>query len=186
MKIIFGLGNPGKKYEKTKHNIGFAVVDELAKELGVSFNQTKFKSIYAEGRIGREKIILIKPQTMMNLSGEAVQPWLNFYKLDAEDFLVIYDDMDLEVGKIRLRLQGGSGGHNGIKSIIQHLGGPKFNRLRVGIGRPYPKQGVISHVLSSFAKEEVTDMEDAVRESIDAIKYWADDHTFQETMNQFN
>lgn len=186
MKLIFGLGNPGDKYKNTKHNVGFVVLDHLAKSLGLKFNQTKFKSLYAEGRIGTEKIILVKPQTFMNLSGESVQPWLDFYKMSPEDFLIIYDDMDMNVGKIRLRLKGGSGGHNGIKSIIEQLGGKEFNRLRVGIGRPYQEQSVISHVLSQFPKEEVNNVEDAVRDSTDAIKYWAKNHTFQETMNQFN
>lgn len=186
MKLIFGLGNPGTKYQTTKHNIGFIVVDQLAKALGITFNQTKFKSLYAEGRIGTEKIILVKAQTFMNLSGESVQPWMDFYKLELEDLLIVYDDMDLDVGKIRLRLKGGSGGHNGIKSIIQHLGGQEFNRIKVGIGRPYPEQSVISHVLSQFRKEDVVNIENAVYDSVDAIKYWASDHTFQETMNQFN
>lgn len=186
MKIIFGLGNPGDKYRTTKHNIGFMVVDELAKSLDLTFNQTKFKSLYAEGRIGTEKVIIVKPQTFMNLSGESVQPWLDFYRLEKEDMLVIYDDMDLEVGKIRLRLKGGSGGHNGIKSIIQHVGGQVFNRIRVGIGRPYPTQSVVSHVLSQFAKDDVNAVEDSVHASVDAIKYWASNHTFHETMNQFN
>lgn len=186
MKLIIGLGNPGDKYKNTKHNIGFIVADQLAQSLGLTFNQTKFKSLYAEGRIGTEKIIIVKPQTFMNLSGESVQPWLDFYKLEPEDILVIYDDMDLEVGQIRLRLKGGSGGHNGIKSMIQHLGGQTFNRIRVGIGRPYPKQSVVSHVLSQFAKEDENAAANGVHESVEAIKYWASGHTFEETMNQFN
>lgn len=186
MKLIFGLGNPGGKYQNTKHNIGFITVDYLAKHLGLTFNQTKFKSVYAEGRIGTEKVILIKPQTYMNLSGEAVQPWLDFCKLDGEDIVIIYDDMDLEVGKIRLRKKGGHGGHNGMKSIINHLGTKEFNRIRVGIGRPFPAQTVVSHVLSQFPKDEVPLMEEAVYKSVDAIKYWAEGHTFEDTMNQFN
>lgn len=186
MKLIFGLGNPGAKYQTTKHNIGFMVVDQLAKNLNLTFNQTKFKSLYAEGRLGDEKIILIKPQTYMNLSGEAVQPWMDFYKLTKEDIIIIYDDMDLEVGKIRLRLKGGAGGHNGVKSIIQHLGEPNFNRIRIGVGRPYPGQEVVAHVLSSFRKEDADKIEDAIYQSVDAIKYWTQNHTFQETMNQFN
>lgn len=186
MKLIIGLGNPGKKYQTHKHNIGFMVVDELASDLGLSFNQTKFKSLYAQGQLGNEKIILIKPQTFMNLSGEAVQAWLDFYKLSKEDLLIIYDDMDLEVGQIRLRLKGGSGGHNGIKSIIQHLGDPIFNRIRIGVGRPYPGQSVVSHVLSSFRKEDEQAIEDGIYQSVDAIKYWIPAHTFQETMNEFN
>lgn len=186
MKLIIGLGNPGDKYRKTKHNAGFMVVDQLAKSLGLTFSQTKFKSLYAEGRIGTEKVIIVKPQTFMNLSGEAVQPWMDFYKLDLEDLVIIYDDLDLEAGNIRLRLKGGSGGHNGIKSLIQHLGGPDFNRIRVGIGQPYPKQTVVSHVLSQFAKEDEAAIAEAIHESVDAIQYWANGHTFEETMSQFN
>lgn len=186
MKIVFGLGNPGKKYEKSKHNIGFIAIDELAQNLGLTFNQTKFKSVYAEGRIGTEKIILVKPQTFMNLSGEAVQPWIDYYNFSAEDIVVIYDDMDLPIGKIRLRTKGGHGGHNGMKSIIKQLGTKEFNRIRVGIGRPLPEQTVISHVLSRFQKETVPDMKDAVQEVVAAVKHWANDHTFQETMNDYN
>jgi len=186
MKIVFGLGNPGKKYEKSKHNIGFIAIDELAQNLGLTFNQTKFKSVYAEGRIGTEKIILVKPQTFMNLSGEAVQPWIDYYNFSAEDIVVIYDDMDLPIGKIRLRTKGGHGGHNGMKSIIKQLGTKEFNRIRVGIGRPIPEQTVISHVLSRFKKETVPEMKEAVQQVSAAIKHWGNDHTFQETMNDYN
>lgn len=186
MKLVIGLGNPGKKYDRTKHNIGFIAVDQLAQNLGLSFNKTKFKSVYAEGNIGTEKVVLIKPQTFMNLSGESVQPWVDYYNLTEEDIVVIYDDMDLPVGKIRLRVKGGSGGHNGMKSIIQHLGTKEFNRIRVGVGRPLPQQSVTSHVLSRFLKETVEEMEMSVQTIVDAIKHWANDHTFQETMNEFN
>lgn len=186
MKLIFGLGNPGRKYENTKHNIGFMSVDVIAKALGLTFSKTKFKSLYAEGRMGTEKVILIKPQTYMNLSGESVQPWMDFYKLENEDMVVIYDDLDLPVGKIRLRGQGGSGGHNGMKSIIQHLNTKEFNRIRVGIGRPRPGQDVISHVLNPFLKEDTEEMHSALYAIEDAVKYWANDHTFQETMTEFN
>ncbi|HLR91720.1 MAG TPA: aminoacyl-tRNA hydrolase [Atopostipes sp.] len=186
MKLIFGLGNPGTKYQNTKHNIGFIAVDRIAENLGLTFNQTKFKSLYAEGRIGTEKIVLIKPQTFMNLSGESVQPWMDYYNLTGEDIVIIYDDMDLPVGKIRLRAKGGHGGHNGMKSIIQHLGTKEFNRIRVGVGRPSPRQTVVSHVLSRFPTEEIDDMKEAVQAVEDAIKHWGHDHTFLETMNEFN
>lgn len=186
MKLVFGLGNPGKKYDNTKHNIGFIAVDQIARNLGLSFNKTRFKSVYAEGNIGSEKIILIKPQTFMNLSGESVQPWVDYYDLTEDDIVVIYDDMDLAVGKIRLRMKGGSGGHNGMKSIIEQLGTKEFNRIRVGVGRPLPQQSVISHVLTRFPKELIEDMEISVQTIVDAIKHWANNHTFQETMNEFN
>lgn len=186
VKLIVGLGNPGKQYETTKHNIGFLTLDALAANLGLSFNKTKFKSIYAEGNIGTEKVILVKPQTFMNLSGESVRPWMDYFDLTEEDVVIIYDDMDLPVGKIRLRQQGGHGGHNGVKSLIQHMGTQNFNRIRVGVGRPFPSQDVISHVLSPFSKDTVDDMKNSIHESVDAIKYWVNDKTFLETMNEFN
>lgn len=186
VKLIVGLGNPGKQYETTKHNIGFLVLDALAANLGLSFNKTKFKSIYAEGNIGTEKVILVKPQTFMNLSGESVRPWMDYFDLTEEDVVIIYDDMDLPVGKIRLRMQGGHGGHNGVKSLIQHMGTKNFNRIRVGVGRPFPSQDVVSHVLSPFSKDTVDDMKSSIHESVDAIKYWVNDKTFLETMNEFN
>lgn len=186
VKLIVGLGNPGKQYETTKHNIGFLVLDALAANLGLSFNKTKFKSIYAEGNIGTEKVILVKPQTFMNLSGESVRPWMDYFDLTEEDVVIIYDDMDLPVGKIRLRIQGGHGGHNGVKSLIQHMGTKNFNRIRVGVGRPFPSQDVVSHVLSPFSKDTVDDMKSSIHESVDAIKYWVNDKTFLETMNEFN
>lgn len=186
MKLIVGLGNPGKKYEKTKHNIGFLALDAIAANLGLTFGKTKFKSVYAEGNIGTEKVILIKPQTFMNLSGESVRPWMDFYNLTEDDIVIIYDDMDLPVGKIRLRLQGGHGGHNGVKSLIQHIGSKNFNRIRVGVGCPFPGQDVVSHVLSQFPKDTIDDMKIAVQTIVDAIKHWANGHTFVETMNEFN
>ena len=186
VKLIVGLGNPGKQYETSKHNIGFLVLDALAANLGLSFNKTKFKSIYAEGNIGTEKVILVKPQTFMNLSGESVRPWMDYFDLTEEDVVIIYDDMDLPVGKIRLRIQGGHGGHNGVKSLIQHMGTKNFNRIRVGVGRPFPSQDVVSHVLSPFSKDTVDDMKSSIHESVDAIKYWVNDKTFLETMNEFN
>lgn len=186
MKLIIGLGNPGKKYEKTKHNIGFLALDEIARKHGMAFSKTKFNSIYAKGNIGTEKVVLIKPQTYMNLSGESVRPWVDFYNLTVEDIVVIYDDMDLNPGKIRLRLQGGHGGHNGMKSLIQHLGTKTFNRVRVGIGRPYPQQDVVSHVLSQFSKDTVDDMRNALNKIEEAVTYWVNGHTYEETMSAYN
>lgn len=186
MKLIVGLGNPGNQYTKTKHNIGFMSVDNIAQKLSLTFNQTKFKSLYTEGRMGTEKFILIKPQTYMNLSGEAVQAWVDFYKLSGADIVVIYDDMDLPIGKVRLRAKGGHGGHNGVKSIIQHLGTKEFNRVRVGIGRPFVGQDVTSHVLSQFPKKNLEEIDTALYQIEDAINYWLDEHTFLETMNEFN
>jgi len=186
MKLIIGLGNPGKKYQYSKHNIGFEAVDEVAFQMGITFNKSKFESVYAEGRVGTEKIVLIKPQTYMNLSGRSVRPWMNYYNLTEEDIVVIYDDMDLPPGKIRLRQKGSSGGHNGIKSIIQYLGTKEFNRIKVGVGRPRPGQDVISNVLSGFAKEDMEAVNESIQLVSDAIEYWSQDHSFQNTMSQFN
>ncbi|WP_080147104.1 aminoacyl-tRNA hydrolase [Marinilactibacillus piezotolerans] len=186
MKLVIGLGNPGAKYRETKHNIGFIVLDELAFQLGWAFNKSKFDSVYAEGRIGTEKVLLIKPQTFMNDSGRSVRPWMDYYELTEEDIVVIYDDMDLPTGKIRLRTKGGAGGHNGIKSIIQHIGTKTFNRIRVGVGRPYEGQSVISHVLNGFDKSVHEEMLAAVKQSADAVKYWSEGQTFQDTMTKYN
>ena len=186
MKLVFGLGNPGNKYKNTKHNIGFMAVDEIAQNFGLTFNQTKFKSLYAEGHIGDEKVFLIKPQTFMNLSGESIQPWVDYYDLTGKDIVIIYDDMDLPVGKIRLRVQGSAGGHNGIKSIIGQLGTKEFNRIRVGIGRPMSGQSVISHVLSQFPAKQTEKINKSLIKVESAVYYWINSHTFQETMNGFN
>ncbi len=187
MKLIFGLGNPGDKYRSTKHNIGFITVDELAFQMGIAFNKSQFNSAYAEGRIGTEKVLLIKPLTFMNKSGESVRPWVDYYDLDEEnDIVVIYDDMDLAVGKVRLRLKGGHGGHNGMRSIIKHLGTKEFNRIKIGIGRPREEQSVVSHVISKFPKEEHEDMLSAVKLANDALMAWAEGMPFQEVMSKFN
>lgn len=186
MKLIFGLGNPGGKYAKTKHNIGFITLDEIAYQKGWAFNRTNFESVYAEGIIGTEKVFLIKPQTYMNDSGRAVRQWLDYYDLNEEDILVIYDDMDLPAGKIRLRQKGGAGGHNGIKDIINHTGTKHFNRMRMGVGRPFENQSVVSHVLSPFHKSDHENMLMAVKKAADATVYWAEGHTYMDTMTQFN
>ena len=133
MKLIVGLGNPGKQYEGTRHNVGFAVIDEIAERLHMSLDQAKFKGIYGMGHVEGEKIFLLKPLTYMNLSGESIGALMDYYQIDIEELLVIYDDLDLPVGRIRLRQRGSAGGHNGVKSTISHVGSQEFNRIRVGI-----------------------------------------------------
>lgn len=133
MKWIVGLGNPGPQYEKTRHNVGFMALDALASRHNIQINQSKCKALIGEGHIGGVKTVLIKPMTYMNLSGESLRAYMDYYKADMEDLIVVYDDLDTEVGKIRLRYQGSAGGHNGIKSIIQHTGTQSFNRIRMGI-----------------------------------------------------
>lgn len=186
MKMIVGLGNPGAKYTETKHNIGFLTVEEFAWQHGLAFNKAKFESVYAEGFVGTEKVLLIKPQTYMNDSGRAVRPLMDYFNVEPDDLVVIHDDLDLSPGTVRLRQKGGSGGHNGIKSLIEYLGTKDFNRIRIGIGRPYPNQTVIQHVLSNFPKDVQPDMEIAVKTASDALTYWVEGHTFPDTMSHYN
>lgn len=186
MKLIVGLGNPGAKYQTTKHNVGFMTVDEIAVQEQVRFNQEEFSAVTTSFFCGSEKVILVKPQTFMNDSGRAVRPLMDYYRIDLSDLVVIYDDMDLEIGRLRLRAKGSAGGHNGIKSLIQHLGTSEFARIRIGIGRPLAGQTVIAHVLSSFAKKDHEAMHQAVKKAADAALFWAAGHSFVDTMNQFN
>lgn len=174
-RLIVGLGNPGAKYERTRHNIGFEVIDALAKSFpGVSMAENKrFQGVAGEFRSGGERIVLLKPTTYMNKSGQSVRAVLDWYKLEATEVLVVYDDMDLPTGRLRMRLSGGAGGHNGMKSIISHLGTKEFPRLRVGIGAT-DKSGdrdgaVVSHVLGRFAPEDRKIVDAVIPMSVDAI-----------------
>jgi PTH1 family peptidyl-tRNA hydrolase len=185
MKWIVGLGNPGPAYEKTRHNVGFMALDALAERHGMKFNQNKCKSVIAEGMIGGSKTVLIKPMTFMNLSGEAVRAYMDYYKVNLEDMIVVYDDLDTVVGKIRLRYQGSAGGHNGIKSIIQHTGTQSFNRVRMGISRPEPGYAIVDYVLGTFPKKEREQLQSMVEETCDALEFSLD-HTFEQTMAKFN
>lgn len=172
MKLIVGLGNIGKEYEGTRHNIGFMVADELAKRWGITTWKNERSSMCAEHRIP-EKVFLIKPTTYMNLSGEAVGAFANFYNIDPEDIAVIQDDLDLPCGKLRIRRKGSAGGHNGIKSIQQHLGTGDFPRFKIGIGHPERNaSAVIGHVLHRFGKEEQPLIEEAVKQMADAVELW--------------
>ncbi len=184
MKLIIGLGNPGRDYEQTKHNAGFMALDLIANELRVSINQNKGKGLYAKTNYKGEPVILLKPQTYMNLSGESVRAIMDFFKIDVEDIVVIYDDLDLAIGKIRLRAKGSAGGQNGMKSIIQHIGTQQFNRIRMGIGRD-AKIPTADYVLSKFRKEEVADFEEALVNTKNAALFFLH-NSFDETMNQFN
>lgn len=185
MKLIIGLGNPGKQYENTRHNIGFNVIDALADKWNAPLNQSKFNGMYAVVHRPEGKVILLKPLTYMNLSGECVRPLMDYYDIEVEDILVIYDDLDLEAGKLRLREKGSAGGHNGIKSLIQHLGTQQFNRIRVGVSRPPTGMKVSDYVLSKFSKEEQPIMEDAVKKSVDAVEASLS-KKFLDVMSQFN
>lgn len=179
MKIIVGLGNPGTKYEKTRHNAGFLTIDALAHELGVNVSTKKFKALIAEVFVKGEKVVLVKPQTYMNLSGESVREVLKFYDADLEDFIVVSDDKDLEVGKIRIRTKGSSGGQNGIKNIIQHLGTQEFLRLKVGIGSN-PLIPTVDYVMGKI------DEDTAIRQAVSALLDFIDGVSVLELMNRHN
>lgn len=185
MKCIVGLGNPGKKYKNTRHNIGFTVMDELARRNGFLFDEKKFTSDFHVGFIGQEKVLFVKPQTFMNLSGEGVKPLLDFYKISPVDTLVVYDDLDLPTGKIRLREKGGHGGHNGIRSLIDHFATREFKRLRIGIGRPQDKTPVVNYVLQPFTKDELPEVSLSVEYSAEACEAWLENN-FSDVMNKFN
>lgn len=160
MKIVAGLGNPTKEYEGTRHNIGFSVIDKLADKYNIGMQEKKHKAICGKGMISGEKVILLKPQTYMNLSGESIADAVNFYKLDPEeDLIVIYDDIDLDVGRLRIRAKGSAGGHNGMKNIIAHLGTQVFPRIRVGVGAKPKDWDLADYVLGRFAGEELTTIE---------------------------
>jgi peptidyl-tRNA hydrolase, PTH1 family len=185
MKLIVGLGNPGKQYEKTRHNIGFEVIDELANQLSIPLNQSKFKGLYGVGFHNGEKVILLKPLTYMNLSGESIRAIMDYYDIDLEDLVIIYDDLDLPAGKIRLRQKGSAGGHNGIKSTVAHLGTQEFNRIRIGIDRPRNGMKVPDYVLGRFHEEEWGLTKEAVQKSAEACKTWLE-KPFLQVMNEFN
>lgn len=186
MKMIIGLGNPGKKYEETKHNVGFMVLDQLAKEHQAIFKKNSFEAEVADFFVNGEKIWLVKPQTFMNESGRSVGPLMTYFGLSSEDVLVVYDDLDLMVGKIRLRQKGSAGGHNGMKSLISHMNTSVFNRIKVGIGRPRTGQTVVHHVLSNFEKEDQPIIMQGIDQSVDAVNYFIKTGDFVDSMNRFN
>lgn len=170
MKIFVGLGNPTPEYAATKHNVGFMLADRLAAQLDASDWRERFNALVAETFLDGEKILIVKPQTFMNLSGEAVAPLVHFYKLDASDLTVAHDDMDLPLGTIRLRPKGSGGGHHGVESIIQHLGGVQnFLRVRIGVGRPPKDWTVNHHVLSPFTQEDADKISAALEELVPAV-----------------
>ncbi|AMB99171.1 peptidyl-tRNA hydrolase [Aerococcus urinaehominis] len=186
MKIIVGLGNPGDKYQKTRHNIGFITLDEWAYQNHERFNQNKMRGHFFETHVNGEKVIFLKPQTFMNLSGECVADFMNYYKLSVDDLLVIYDDLDLPVGQVRLRKKGSAGGHNGMKNIIHHLATDQIKRIKIGIGRPRDFQTVVSYVLGAFPDQDHTEMLASVRQSCQAVDAWLGGQSFENVMNQYN
>ncbi len=184
-KMIVGLGNPGPRYARNRHNVGFQIVDELAAKHGLSFEKRQFKALIASGVIDGQRVLLVKPQTFMNLSGEAVQPLAHYYKIDLPDLMVVFDDMDLPLGVIRLRPFGGAGGHNGMKSIIQRLGSNRFPRLRVGIDRPPGRMDPAAYVLQDFNPEEEEIMVQVRDRAVRALETWLTEG-IDAAMNAFN
>ncbi|WP_067933497.1 aminoacyl-tRNA hydrolase [Alicyclobacillus kakegawensis] len=186
MKLIVGLGNPGALYAHTRHNVGFWVVDQLAQAVGADCRHAKWRALIDECRLGGEKVILCKPQTYMNNSGEAVRQILDFYAelQPTTDMIVVYDDLDFAPGQLKLRQKGSAGGHNGVKSIIAHVGTDEFPRIRVGIGRP-AKGDLISYVLGRFQPEDEAKVQEAVRLAAEALQYAAE-HSFAQAMNRYN
>ncbi len=185
MKIIVGLGNPGSEYAKTRHNVGFMLIDALAEHLNVDLWKDKFNAKIAETRIGTQKVLLVKPQTYMNNSGEAVGPLMRWYKLTPEDIIVAHDDMDIPAGTIRIRKKGSSGGHNGIKSLIAHVGSENFAHVRLGIGRPLPGWTVVNHVLASFPPEDKEKVDEAIKYLIPAVECMVNE-SVDIAMNKYN
>lgn len=183
--MIIGLGNPGKKYEKTRHNIGFQVIDELAERLDAPAMQSKFNGMYTVVHRPEGKVLLVKPLTYMNLSGECVRPLLDYYDVDVADVIVLYDDLDFPPGELKLRQKGSAGGHNGMKSLIQHLGTDQFKRIRLGIGRPTNGMKVVDYVLANFSKDESAVIQEMVDKSATACMDWLQ-APFLEVMNKYN
>ncbi len=184
--LIAGLGNPGEKYEYTRHNAGFLTLDRLCVEENFKINKIKFKSVMGEVYLNGHRCIVIKPQTFMNNSGEAVKEVSSFYKIPPENIIVIYDDISLPCGKIRIRRKGSDGGHNGIKSIINHLGKDTFPRIKVGVGaKPNPDYDLADWVLSTFKKDDMALLQPAVVNACEALRLITDGKT-DDAMNRFN
>ncbi len=184
LKLIAGLGNPGVKYARNRHNVGFMILNHLAHAEGAEFNRQRFNAQLTEIKFDDERVLLLKPQTYMNLSGSAVGKLAAFYRISRTDVMVVYDDLDLPLGKIRLRANGSSGGHHGMESIINTLGGSDIPRLRIGIGRPDPDQDV-GHVLGNFSDEEQSSVDDVLKRAENALRVWVKEGIVR-AMNQYN
>lgn len=183
--LIVGLGNPGPRYRNTRHNIGFMVVERLAEKLGATFDREKFGGLIAQGRHGGKRLLLLKPLTFMNKSGTAVAQAMRNQIREPGDLLVVFDDVDLPLGRLRLRKKGSAGGHNGLKSIIAHIGAKEFPRLRIGIGRSTGERELTNHVLGKFTPEERDTVGEAVEKAVQAVLVYAE-HGVDAAMNQFN
>ena len=185
MYLIVGLGNPEEEYGKTRHNMGFNAINKIAKKYGIEVNKSKYQGLYESVIIEGQKAILLKPQTYMNLSGNCVQEFANFYKIETENIIIIYDDMDFEPGQVKVRKKGAAGGHNGLKSIIQMLGTENFPRIRIGIGRPAHIGDEINYVIGAIPEEEIPKLDEGTEKAkeivIEILKNGIDS-----AMNKFN
>lgn len=183
--LLAGLGNPGQKYAKTRHNVGFHILDRLARAEGLTFDERRNKAIIARGKIEGASVALVKPQTYMNLSGQAIAPIARFYKIPPERILVIYDDLDLPLAQLRIRQKGGAGGHKGMISITQQLGSKDFPRIRIGIGRPPGRMPVEAYVLQKFTPDQWAEIEVTYQKTLDAIRDLVT-HGVEYAMNNYN
>ena len=170
MYLIVGLGNPEKEYGNTRHNMGFDTINDIAKNNNIDINKNKFKGLYETANIQNKKVILLKPQTYMNLSGESVREIVDFYNIEPQNIIVIYDDIDIEKGHIKIRKKGGAGSHNGMKSVVQELGTTDFARIRVGIGQPEFKSDMINYVIGKVPKEEQEILNQGVKKAAEAVE----------------
>ncbi|MEW9122669.1 MAG: aminoacyl-tRNA hydrolase [Thermotaleaceae bacterium] len=184
MHVIVGLGNPGRQYAGTRHNVGFEAIDYLGEKNNILINKIKFKSLIGEGFIENQKVLLVKPQTYMNLSGHSLLEIVSFYKLDSEQILVIYDDIDIEVGKLRIRTKGSAGTHNGMRSIIYEIQSHDFPRVRIGIGKPRGGN-LADYVLGRFPKEERELIDIVVKDAAEAVELYLKEG-IDRAMNQYN
>jgi len=185
MYLITGLGNPTKEYDKTRHNAGFCVIDVLADKYRIDVSEKKHRGLCGRGVIEGQKVILVKPQTYMNLSGECLREVADYYKIDPEDIIVIYDDISLEPGQLRIRLKGSAGGHNGIKNIIAQLGTQEFPRVKVGVGAKPPRMDLADYVLGHFSAEDQKIMDEAFKDAADAAAMMITDGA-ERAMNHYN
>ena len=185
MYIIAGLGNPTKQYEGTRHNAGFRVIDRIAADYRISVDSKKFKALCGSGYIEGQKVLLLKPQTYMNLSGESIREAADFYKVEPEQIIIIFDDISLDVGQLRIRAKGSAGGHNGIKSIIAHLGSQDFQRIKVGVGEKPSGWDLADYVLGKFGSEDLEKMDQAAKDASDAVRLMLTED-ISSAMNQYN
>lgn len=183
--IVVGLGNPGSRYDNTKHNVGFETIDLLAKRHGIKVSKIKYKGLWGDGIIDGKRVILLKPQTYMNLSGESVLEAVNWFKPEINKLILVYDDVDVEMGKIRIRPKGSSGSHNGMKSIIYLLNRDEFPRVRIGIGKPPPYFDMADYVLSKFNKDERITIDESLLKATNAIEELIK-NGIDSTMNRYN